>query len=231
MRLADLSWPQVPLDALLAVPVGSTEQHGPHLPLSTDTDIAGALCDRLAARRPGVLVAPPVPYGSSGEHAAFPGTLSIGQAALELVLVELIRGAHQRRVLIVNGHGGNAAPLTRAVATLRSEGRDVLAWSPTVRGGDAHAGRTETSLQLALDPGRVRMPATAAGNPAKLASAAGNPAPLASLMPALAEGRLRELSPSGVLGDVSGASAAVGNELLTTLLTDLQRCVAERWPT
>jgi creatinine amidohydrolase len=221
MRLADLSWPQVPLDALLAVPVGSTEQHGPHLPLSTDTDIAGALCDRLAARRPGVLVAPPVPYGSSGEHAAFPGTLSIGQAALELVLVELIRGAHQRRVLIVNGHGGNAAPLTRAVATLRSEGRDVLAWSPTVRGGDAHAGRTETSLQLALDPGRVRMPATAAGNPA----------PLASLMPALAEGRLRELSPSGVLGDVSGASAAVGDELLTALLTDLQRCVAERWPT
>jgi creatinine amidohydrolase len=134
-------------------------------------------------------------------------------------------------VLIVNGHGGNAAPLTRAVATLRSEGRDVLAWAPTVRGGDAHAGRTETSLQLALDPGRVRMPATAAGNPAKLASAAGNPAPLASLMPALAEGRLRELSPSGVLGDVSGASAAVGDELLTALLTDLQRCVAERWPT
>ncbi len=63
-RLADLSWPEIgqraAAGAVLAVPVGSTEQHGPHLPLSTDTDIAVALCDRLAAARPDVLVAPPV---------------------------------------------------------------------------------------------------------------------------------------------------------------------------
>ena len=82
VRLADLSWPEIgqraAAGAVLAVPVGSTEQHGPHLPLSTDTDIAVALCDRLAAARPDVLAAPPVGYGSSGEHAGFPGTLSIG---------------------------------------------------------------------------------------------------------------------------------------------------------
>ncbi|MER6899930.1 creatininase family protein, partial [Amycolatopsis sp. NPDC000740] len=67
MRLADLSSPDVAelaaSGAILAVPLGATEQHGPHLPLSTDTDIATALCDRLAEERPDVLVAPAVPYG------------------------------------------------------------------------------------------------------------------------------------------------------------------------
>ena len=95
--LAGLSWSeageQAAAGALLAIPVGSTEQHGPHLPLSTDTDIAVALTTRLAAARPGVLVAPPVAYGSSGEHQDFPGTLSIGQETLELLLVELCRSA------------------------------------------------------------------------------------------------------------------------------------------
>src|SRR5690242_17460674 len=98
MLVADLTWPEAgehasAADALLAVPVGSTEQHGPHLPLSTDTDLAVALCAGLAGRRSGVLVAPAIPYGSSGEHAGFPGTLSIGQRALELLIVELCRSA------------------------------------------------------------------------------------------------------------------------------------------
>ena len=68
--------------ALLAVPVAATEQHGPHLPLSTDTDLAVALCARLAAARPEVVVAPPLAYGSSGEHEGFAGTISIGQQAV-----------------------------------------------------------------------------------------------------------------------------------------------------
>src|SRR5207244_10892531 len=80
--------------AILAVPFGSTEQHGPHLPLSTDTDIAVALCERLALRRD-VVVAPPVAYGSSGEHAGFAGTVSIGQDALELLALELGRSASE----------------------------------------------------------------------------------------------------------------------------------------
>ena len=78
-RLADLTWPAAGELAgrggLLAVPVGSPEPHGPHLPLSTDTDIAVALCERLAAARPTVVVAPAVAYGASGEHACFAGTL------------------------------------------------------------------------------------------------------------------------------------------------------------
>jgi creatinine amidohydrolase len=221
-RLAHLTWPEVVArgDVLLAVPVGSTEQHGPHLPLSTDTDVALALAGRLAAGRSDVLIAPPVPYGSSGEHDGFAGTLSIGAAATELVLVELGRSALPgtgRRMLLVSAHGGNAGPVTAAVRLLRSEGRDVRAWSPRWP-GDAHAGRTETSVQLALDAARVR-----AGS-----AAAGNTGALTDLLPALRAGGVRAVSPNGVLGDPAGASAAEGSALLDAAAADLAAFV-ERW--
>src|SRR5260370_3533823 len=91
--LGDLTWPEAArlaaAGALLAVPVGSTEQHGPHLPLSTDTDIAIALAGRLAARRPGVVVAPPGSYRSRGEHAGVAGAPSLGPAAAETLPTQL----------------------------------------------------------------------------------------------------------------------------------------------
>lgn len=212
-ELADLTWTEVAArgDVLLAVPVGSTEQHGPHLPLSTDTDVAVALAGRLAAGRADVLVAPSVAYGSSGEHDGFAGTLSIGAAAVELLLVELGRSALRsvRRMLVVSAHGGNAEPVTAAVRRLRDEGLDVRAWEPRWR-GDAHAGRTETSVQLALDAGRVR----AGREP-------GNAAPLRELMPALRAGGLRAVSRNGILGDPGGASAAEGAALLAAATDDL----------
>ena len=230
--LADLTWPEAArlgaAGALLAVPVGSTEQHGPHLPLSTDTDVAVALATRLAARRPGVVVAPAVSYGSSGEHAGFAGTLSIGQEAVELVLTELGRSATQTfgHLVFVSTHGGNAAPVRQAVARLRAESRDVLLWMPVPRPGpdlplpDAHAGRTETALQLALTPGRVR---------AGLAEA-GNTAPLSRLMPAMQAGGIRAVSRNGVLGDPAGASASEGARLLDQLAADLAAAVAAWYP-
>ena len=165
-RLADLTWPEVRArvdtlegGAVLAVPIGSTEQHGPHLPLSTDTDIAVALCERLAEANSRVIVAPAVAYGSSGEHAGFPGTLSIGQAALELLgVIELCRSATPtfEHVMLVCGHGGNAEALARAVAILRSESRDVRLFLPRWQ-GDPHAGHEETSMLLALDAARVQL--------------------------------------------------------------------------
>ncbi len=167
--LADSTWPDVAEraanGAILAIPVGSTEQHGPHLPLSTDTDIAVALCVQLAERRGDILIAPPLAYGSSGEHAGFAGTLSIGQAATELAVLELGRSASDTfaRVLIVSAHGGNAQPVTRAVDQLQSEGRDVLLFQPRWS-GDAHAGASETSVALALAPDRVRMERAEAGD-------------------------------------------------------------------
>jgi mycofactocin precursor peptide peptidase len=198
--------------ALLAVPVASTEQHGPHLPLSTDTDLAVALCARLAAARPGVVVAPPLAYGSSGEHEGFAGTISIGQEAVELVLVELCRSAALTfpRVLLVSTHGGNTEPVRRAEQRLRAESRDVYAWLPRWQ-GDAHAGRTETSLQLMLAPQSVRI------NRARR----GNTTPIDDLMPALRTSAVQAVSPNGVLGDPAGASAEEGESVLDDLLSDL----------
>jgi len=198
--------------AFLVVPVASVEQHGPHLPLSTDTDVAVALCARLARADPAAVIAPPLAYGSSGEHQAFPGTLSIGSEALELVLVELGRSATCTfaGVLLVSTHGGNAVAVRRAEQRLRAESRDVRAWLASWR-GDAHAGRTETSLQLALAPGRVRLDRAEPGNTR----------PIAELMPALQTSSVRAVSANGVLGDPAGASAAEGDALLAALLADL----------
>jgi creatinine amidohydrolase len=215
------AWPDVAsVRPLLAVPLGSCEQHGPHLPLDTDTTIAVAVAAELARRRDDVLVAPALAYGASGEHAAFPGTLSIGLAALEHVVVELVRSAdHFSGVVLVNGHGGNARAVERAVTTLRREGRRVLAWWPAVPGGDAHAGRIETSLLLAIAPDAVRM----------ALAAPGCTAPLATILPALEAGGVAAVAPNGVLGDPTGASAAEGARLLDELATALSTAVAT-WP-
>lgn len=224
MRLQRLSWTAVAERAsrcLLAVPVGSTEQHGPHLPLSTDTDIATWLCDHLAGGRDDVLVAPAVAYGSAGEHSGFPGTLSIGTEVTEALLVELGRSADAfGGVLFVSAHGGNAAPVAAAVARLSRESRRVRAWSPP--GGcptDTHAGRIETSVLLALRPDAV--------DPS--AARAGRGEPLATLMPALRSEGVRAVSPNGVLGDPAGASATEGAAILAGWGAALLAAVAG-WP-
>jgi creatinine amidohydrolase len=213
------------VDGVLAVPIGSTEQHGPHLPLGTDTDVATALAGRLASSRLDVIVAPPVGYGSSGEHAGFAGTISIGQAALELMLVELGRSAAEtfRHIVFVSAHGGNHQPVTRAVQRLQAESHHVMAWMPGRRrdpttaaiSGDAHAGRAETSIQLALDPARVRLSLAERGNCTSIVE----------LMPVMRAGGVRAVSRSGVLGDPVGASAAEGVELLSRLEADLLAAV------
>ncbi len=222
--LGSLASPEVdPSGLVLLVPLGATEQHGPHLPLDTDTRVAVAACGALAARRPDVVVAPALPYGSSGEHAGFAGTLSIGQDALELVAVELVRSADAfAGVVLVSGHGGNAQPLARAATTLRAEGRRVVAWSPRVVGSDAHAGRTETSLLLHLAPDVVHLDRAEPGATE----------PLVDLMPRLVAGGVAAVSPNGVLGDPAGASAEEGEAILGALVADLDatvtRCRADR---
>jgi creatinine amidohydrolase len=236
-RLADAAWPEVEGRAAvepttLLVPLGATEQHGPHLPLGTDTEIAAALARAAADRLAGIFVAPALAYGSSGEHQDFAGTLSLGAAATELVLVELGRSATETfdRLLFVNAHGGNAAPLAAAVELLRAEGREASAWSPRF-GGDAHAGRTETSLILALaeplERGRPALTGPERGRPALthsiLGSTAvgGNDAALGELIGRLRAEGVRAVSPNGVLGDPTGASAAEGRALLDAAVEDL----------
>jgi creatinine amidohydrolase len=219
-ELGDLTSPEAGAHAragaVLAVPLGSTEQHGPHLPLSTDSDLAVELTRRLASARADVVVAPAIAYGSSGEHAGFAGTLSIGQDALELLLVELGRSACGTfaRVLFVSAHGGNAMPVTRAARRLREESRDVLVWMPRWR-GDAHAGKPETAMQLAIDPARVHMDRAEPGDTR----------PIIELMPLLRTHAIAAVSPNGVLGDPTGATAEAGRALLDRLAGDLLHAV------
>lgn len=225
MRFAGATWPEVSGWAgrvLLALPVGATEQHGPHLPLDTDLRIAAALADGLAEARGDVAVAPPLPYGASGEHAGFPGTASIGTEALERVLVELVRSTRTscRGVVIVSGHGGNADALAAAARRSRFEGDDVLAWLPRPPGGAAHAGRGETSILLHLEPAAVR-----AGK-----AGPGCTEPLEELMPRLRTHGVRGVSGNGVLGDPTGATAAEGARLLAGMVDGLVRDVAEWQP-
>jgi mycofactocin precursor peptide peptidase len=210
----------------VVVPVGATEQHGPHLPLDTDTRIAAAVAHAAvsgleAAGYPvPLLVAPAVPYGASGEHQSFAGTVSIGTFALEQVLLEFGRSACEwaQRLLFVNGHGGNVAALRAAVACLRAEGRDVGWYSCGVPGGDAHAGHTETSILLYLSPEEVCLDERRTGNVT----------PLAELMPAMRRGGVAAVSEVGVLGDPTTASAAEGARLFSEVV---DACVSQvrRW--
>src|SRR4051812_42768807 len=218
--LAELASPDVRADRVLVVPVGATEQHGAHLPLGTDTEIAVALAAGLAQERAEVIVAPPVAYGSSGEHAGFAGTLSVGREVTQALLVELGRSAGESfgRLLLVSAHGGNAEPVAAAVARLRSEGRSVLAWSPRWR-GDAHAGRTETSLMLAIAPEQVALERAAPGNVAALAG----------LLPRLRSEGVLAVSPNGVLGAPTGATASEGRTLLASAVAELAALI-EMWP-
>ncbi|MDQ4115362.1 MAG: mycofactocin biosynthesis peptidyl-dipeptidase MftE [Actinomycetota bacterium] len=226
MLLGDLTWTDLDDRPLtLVVPVGSVEQHGPHLPISTDVLVAEAVASGLHDRDPDLVLAPALAYGAAGEHEGFPGTVSLGHEALYTVLLEYGRSACRwaTRLLFVNGHGGNVATLTRAVDRLRYEARDVgwLACVPARDAGvplDAHAGRVETSLILALAPHLVRAEATAAGATA----------PLRELVDGIQQGGVLAVSPNGVLGDPAGASAGEGWRLLDGMIAAAAAAVA-RW--
>ena len=195
------------------VPVGSCEQHGPHLPLHTDTVIAAALADELAARRNDCIVAPALTITASGEHQGFAGTLSIGTDAMVDVLVELVRSAGWASgVVFVNGHGGNVTAMNRAMTAFEQEQRSVFVWWPNVPEGDPHAGHVETSLMLALAPDQVYLERAVAG-----------PVPA---MAELVRSGVRAVSESGVLGDPTTASGAEGARLFAELAAQLVEAVS-----
>jgi creatinine amidohydrolase len=158
-------------EALLVVPVGSTEQHGPHLATGTDALLATAIAERAAAAatRPAtILLAPTLAFGASAHHLPFGGTLSLDVATFQLVLRDLLTSAASagvRHVFLLNGHGGNAAACAIAVAEASRELGLVAATAMPSDLVDAaeiegpvkgHAGSFETSLVLALDADRVR---------------------------------------------------------------------------
>ncbi|MBB1153082.1 creatininase family protein [Amycolatopsis dendrobii] len=160
-------------EALVLVPIGATEQHGPHLPTGTDAFLAAAVCERaaeLAAPRAerALLLAPAIPYGASDHHLPFNGTLSLSAQTLLHVLDDLARSiAVQggRRMVVVNGHGGNvgichafagAASTRHGLAVAHTDYWRVLGPEDIVPG---HAGEFETSMMLAVRGELVQEPA------------------------------------------------------------------------
>lgn len=178
-RWSDLAWPEIGAafgarrGEVGLLPVGATEQHGPHLPSGTDTIVAAALCDAVSART-GAMVLPAVPVGCSYGHGrTLPGTLSQSPESLALLVRAMVEWAALsglRRVLVVNAHFGNHASLMVATDHLRLERPDlrvgVIGWwsaDPEVAaetaldGEDIHANRAETSLMLAVAPELVHL--------------------------------------------------------------------------
>jgi mycofactocin system creatininase family protein len=204
LRLVDATWPDLEARprGVLIVPLGATEQHGPHLPLDTDTYLAAEIAGRVNAIRPASGLAPPIAFGASGEHADFAGTLSIGTDVLRDVVVELVRDSsrHWSSLLVVNGHGGNLDALQLAAEVCCHEGRKFAAVHLAVEGMDAHAGVAETSMMLYLDPGRVR----------PLFMQRGHTSSTRELMQQLREVGVRAVSANGVLGDPTDATAEQG---------------------
>lgn len=223
--LASATWPEINGTAYtLVVPVGSVEQHGPHLPLDTDSRIAEEVArraiDGLVDDERCYLLAPAIEYGASGEHEGFPGTVSIGTEALTLLLVELGRSASRwaSRLVLVNGHGGNGQAVVAAVNRLRSESRDV-AWFPCAfPDADAHAGITETSVLLEISPSRVAMDRAEPGDVR----------PISGLIGELRRNGVVGVSGNGVLGDPTSAAAERGARDLAVVVERLVTSVT-RW--
>ncbi|ABG06057.1 Creatininase [Rubrobacter xylanophilus DSM 9941] len=242
LRLAEMSWPEVERavaagHTTVILPLGATEQHGPHLPLGTDTVRAGALAELLAERLPGALVAPALPFGCSDEHAGFPGLLGVEKETLARLLVEAARRAAAwgaRRLVLLSAHGGNGEALALAREALRRElpqlavwsEEDLLSPSPALasvarREGipegelGLHAGEGETSEMLSLRPDLVRRDRARPGYTGDMGA----------VVEALRSGGLRAAHESGVLGDPTRAEAGRGDAYLEARAEELARAV------
>ena len=200
------TWPEVSRNACVVIPVGSFEQHGPHLPLDTDTIIidsvvAQALRDSHIIAD-SFMVAPTVAISASDEHAGFPGTLSTGSAALADSVVAICRSASWTQgICIVNGHGGNTDALASVSSALTYENIRHSMWSlPSYDGADMHAGHTETSVMLHIDPTKVQIDRI---EPGTIGDAS-------SLVAQMRTSGVVGVSTNGVLGDPTTATSEHG---------------------
>ena len=206
---------------LVVLPAGSTEQHGPHCPLGTDTYTAEHVADRVGDAV-GVVVLPAIPFGVSDHHRQFTGTLWTPPPLYrEYVKATLLSAASHgaRKFLIVNGHGGNSPSLREVCEELRRiHGVFAASVNAYPQKMDGHAGRDETSVMLAIRPGLVHM--ERATDTKQSDGIAGIPMKAQRIEPAEFGWDTADLSPTGVFGAAgktirpSQASKERGTELL-----------------
>jgi len=215
MILEEMSWPEIEagqqLTRTVILPVGATEEHGPHLPTCTDT-LQAVEVAREVARRREVFVAPALPYGVCRSTRGFPGTISIGQEALRSVVYDLLLAFRENGfecALVLAGHAGSQHMAALAEASQRAVACTDLRVSLVTdfefiagmaeAAGDGHAGEIETSRMLALREDLVK----------------GLPGPNFPPRPAhLIMKDVRHLMGNGIMGDPSRASKAKGHDLM-----------------
>jgi creatinine amidohydrolase len=228
-NFAYLNWKQVDAlpreSTLLVLPTAAIEQHGPHLPLATDTLInnllLGGALEKLAPELP-VYALPPVHYGKSNEHIGFPGTLSVSASTFMAVLRDLgasLSSAGFRKLVLYNTHGGNTSLIDVMARDLRAEfglrtfalhGSGGIAFEgldPQERAYGFHAGEVETSFLLASMPKLVDRSAYTTNYIADIAK----PELLRpENAPAIFSWLTADIAPSGVLGDPRPATPEKG---------------------
>lgn len=195
---------------IVLLPLGAWEQHGPHLPLDTDTIIINSVVTRalidLQIDTANFVVAPTIAISASDEHAGFSGTLSTGTEALVQSVVAICRSASWAKgVCIVNGHGGNTDALALISSALTFENIQYSVWSlPSYEGSDMHAGHTETSVMLHVAPDTVHTDRIERGT-------VGDAIDLVAQM---RTSGVAGVSPNGVLGDPTTATSEHGKAVM-----------------
>lgn len=253
MKFGTMTWPEVSSaapGAVAVLPIAATEQHGPHLPVSTDACIGTALAEGLEQRCPGfVMLCPTLSFGASHHHLAFGGTLSLRPELFASVVMDLVQSLLSggfRQIVLLNSHGGNIAPVRLALAQLALSSPPsniALAtyWemAGTVFAGDApmespalsHACEYESSLMLHLHPALVHLErADRSKSPAANAWIGWEEdVPYRGI--SLAR-RTENISSNGASGEPHLGTAAKGAHLLSRALDALEAFVRDfrTWP-